>query len=959
MGIFGVRQELLLKGAGAAAKVLLFSLTAVLAWSCVARFDGDAAGGQAVADADEGEAVRQSSQAVLVNDDPYLAANRANLVPDPSFEFDAAKQWDEWSSQSTVRSSTKAYSGHHSIKVTDSSTTDNAGVVTQRVPAVPGRAYTASAWVQRTSGSGIPMIYLQFHDGLGSGTSDRIEARTVEVPVSNSTWKTASVSGVAPVGTRYVDVLVYSTNASVATFYVDDVALVAQDNLVPNGNFSEVEGGIPVHWSMWEDTEIASHAVGFDGDGIWMPDDFTDKARGVMSGRFAVFPGQVLTATGRSKYAADRPRLSLRFFASRTSTSPVADSSVQFPQGSGWKLASLTADVPVGAQYAEVLAYSCLACTGDVYFDDIRVTSARNLLLNGDAEDPESQEWSSNGTYTASEKLTGERSIRFEDSETDASVAVRSQPLPVVAGRKYRLSGSIKAMPGEDYPEEHSCKAWVAVEFYPSMTRTATSDRISSHQAPPISTFAGLPCEQHENKWVSRKLQVTAPAGAYAARVLLYSEIAFEGRYYADGIRFGEVPAPTPPQTFFVSPSSYNDAAFWNNQVLPALSTSAVEVIVRDGQYNLVTLSDQLVVDATNFETDFPLTVRGQNPTGTVFIHATQSGTEENSFHKQNMFSFDGFDHGITFRDLNFGGLKRASSDYTFKNRRVGAALDVRGSNDVEVSNVGFYDLHGVDYTAFRPSHEMSGVLFRDNYGARIGYDSHAHFFYCAKNVVNLQFVGNFLEDSTGSYVRFRNNCDVAAVIRNRVQATGTFYNSSVGSADDRNRPFIEWAIFNSGIKASDPDHDIDCGGEYPYERKAEGDEWLGLMRATLEDNVFEYLEPHSDDDHRYPYSIVHSGFNPPDPPPDGLDTLALLKVAGPGLTAQQIRDAFGVETDDWIQSFHNDFGGERAGQLARLLVETRTDQFYEVDDDECYYMTDLGSPDSKDFFIDDLLSLP
>jgi hypothetical protein len=480
---------------------------------------------------------------------------------------------------------------------------------------------------------------------------------------------------------------------------------------------------------------------------------------------------------------------------------------------------------------------------------------------------------------------------------------------------------------------------------------------------------------------VPRRVTVTAPDGAYAARVLFYSPIGARGRFYADGIRFGETRDAAPAgDSLFVGPSAtgtgggedarnladYNAPAFWT-RVLATLTSRPVTVTFASGAYEMRRRADAISLAG---RTSHRLTLRGEDPAGSVIVHATTDADLGNDLNGATMLRLDRLEGGLTVADLTFSSSKRPSSAYANDGHRIGYALQVLRSSHVELRNVAMYDIHGIQYGGFGPHRGTTDVLVRDSNFARLGYDSHAHFSYCANDVTGLTFDGNQFEDVMGEYIRFRNNCDGVVVTRNRFQSTGTWYNERVNGAsrgpEYKNPRFVSWAVFNDGAEPttdpSDPARcpDVDTAGRAGAlvevdERTPLGDEWLGEMHAVIEDNSFHYLRPAATDLRRFPIAIVASGMNPSASygAPRDFDYLGLMSLSS--VNATDAERHLGVAPADWIAVHANEYTGTEP-EVTELLVTTAHYDFLNRVTSRCDSTRNYHPTYRKSFSIDSLL---
>lgn len=114
-------------------------------------------------------------------------------------------------------------SGLTSLEMNDAAGS-NVYVRSERVPAVPGVRYTASANVKGKSGTPA-WLYLEFWDIVRDGP--RLHAVEVK-PAFSTGWQTVDVSAIAPAGTVHVNLLIYGSQAAEGVSYWDEARLTAE-----------------------------------------------------------------------------------------------------------------------------------------------------------------------------------------------------------------------------------------------------------------------------------------------------------------------------------------------------------------------------------------------------------------------------------------------------------------------------------------------------------------------------------------------------------------------------------------------------------------------------------------------------------------------------------------------------------------------------------------------------------
>jgi len=122
-------------------------------------------------------------------------------------------------------SADESYSGSHSLRVEDVSSTSGAGCYSKPITVQPGVEYVATAWVKTHSGA--VQLHLQFYDAVGAQVGTGYDGRT-SAPV----WTMLRTSGVAPVGAATAKVIIWGHVRNIGIAYYDDVQIteLTEDN---------------------------------------------------------------------------------------------------------------------------------------------------------------------------------------------------------------------------------------------------------------------------------------------------------------------------------------------------------------------------------------------------------------------------------------------------------------------------------------------------------------------------------------------------------------------------------------------------------------------------------------------------------------------------------------------------------------------------------------------------------
>jgi len=272
----------------------------------------------------------------------------------------------------------------------------------------------------------------------------------------------------------------------------------------------------------------------------------------------------------------------------------------------------------------------------------------------------------------------------------------------------------------------------------------------------------------------------------------------------------------------------FRDAALWA-KVRKGLEESPVTVYLAPGQY----IFSKLPKDGKSRETlqltnighpEHQLVVQGLHPEGTVFTTDPTEPIREDL--STGLLVFNGTN--AVFRYIHFTGQQH-----------MGYATRFLGKN-VLIENCSFTDMINTYYGASGTANaDSSFIIWKDCYFRRVGLDSHAHMIYNAYDPQHIYIINCHFEDSSGDYVRFRDNTDYGVVYGSTFISTGTYKG---------NRPFISVPLFN--------DDDPAKPGPNPNY------EYFGT-HMLIAGNTFIYPDDNSAGT-RQVFNFLHSGFDPP-----------------------------------------------------------------------------------------------
>lgn len=440
--------------------------------------------------------------------DPQVATTRP-----PNYSFEAGLAgWNQYAAGGNTASTDRAYEGGTSAKVVDTSSTAASGLESTRMPAVPGVEYTATAWVNVTSGT--PSLYVRFFDAAGHvllSTSTDFAGDPLQ-------WTRMQIADTAPAGTARVGLLVYITQARTGTTYFDQVDIARAAALpVANGGF---ENGL-TGWSDYgSGGSTASTDRSYEGvASAKIVDTSSTTGTGLEGARFPAVVGVGYTASARmfrSTNTSTAPALYMRFY--NDAGDLVGNASTSAPDITGqWTQARATGITPAGATQVAVLLYSFQASTGTTYFDQVELRRAADVTVPDHGFENGLAGWSQygeGGNATSTDgAYEGTTSARITDDSTTTPTGLESPRMPAVEGVSYTAMAFM-------YVESGSPSIYV--RYF-----NASGDLLTSSSA----DFSGVPEE-----WTPLQVTATAPAGTESMSVLLYSKLKNTGTTYADQV---------------------------------------------------------------------------------------------------------------------------------------------------------------------------------------------------------------------------------------------------------------------------------------------------------------------------------------------------------------------------------------------------------------------------------------
>jgi len=184
---------------------------------------------------------------------------------------------------------------------------------------------------------------------------------------------------------------------------------------------------------------------------------------------------------------------------------------------------------PSGATNVTLLVYSPQAQQGVVYFDNVTLSDVTNATVPNDSFETLSGGFPTNWTKpyangyessTTTRAYVGSRSLKIDDPSSSGTGGVRSDPVPVIAGRKYL--GAVKCY------LESGTQAALYLEYW---NREGT--KMLSYSTTVSGTGVWQDIVVTPEEPVSRE-QIVAPYGASHLTLLIYSPQAHVGVAYFD-----------------------------------------------------------------------------------------------------------------------------------------------------------------------------------------------------------------------------------------------------------------------------------------------------------------------------------------------------------------------------------------------------------------------------------------
>lgn len=305
-----------------------------------------------------------------------------------------------------------------------------------------------------------------------------------------------------------------------------DAVAAPADNLVPNGDFEQLTNGFPTGWRQFNTanpvTRVSSPAHG----GVSAV-RLAGASSGLRSASVEVTGGETYEASVWMLVTAGSPDLYLEFW--NAAGSRVQVSTTKAVTASNWQPLSVRAVAPTSAVRASVLVYSSSVNAGEAVADDagLRLVTAAELLQvpNADFELVAGSQpalwtqWNAQVPYDSSDTVAhhGAHSAHYANPSWTTKGGLRSSKVTVRPGTRYEVTARTRSAQGNPV---------ISLEYW-----DASNVRLSAYYSDPGPRSAD---------WYPISTMATAPAGAVAATVMLYSGAA-PTEIWWDEVAIGEV----------------------------------------------------------------------------------------------------------------------------------------------------------------------------------------------------------------------------------------------------------------------------------------------------------------------------------------------------------------------------------------------------------------------------------
>jgi len=287
------------------------------------------------------------------------------------------------------------YEGDWSFAIYDTSSKDGFGLRSMWFPASPGQEYVASVMAMAEQNC-LAYLYLDFADANGNRIKDRV------VYTDSSDWQELTVTMLAPEGTAWVSIILYTKvditgiarydNASLILIY-DDTGMgvdmdmtadakpldyspvaAAKNELLTNPGFEMQEpGSMAPGWQVFQGSfgkqlVFENHPV-YEGDWSFaIHDTSPNNGYGLRSMWFPASPGQEYEASAMVM-AEQNCQAYLYLDFADANGNRIKDRGV-YTDSSDWQELKVTMEAPEGTAWVSILFYTKVNITGIARYDN-------------------------------------------------------------------------------------------------------------------------------------------------------------------------------------------------------------------------------------------------------------------------------------------------------------------------------------------------------------------------------------------------------------------------------------------------------------------------------------------------------------------------------------------------------------------------------------------------------------
>jgi hypothetical protein len=304
----------------------------------------------------------------------YFDCINLSELPNSSFEVvesGFAKYWNKTHNVSSVTlntSSSYSFSGSNSIKIDDNSSNSGAGLRSSRFYDVSNYdMYCAEVMCKALSGEA--RLYIEFWDE----DDERISDCYSEIKQS-SNWQKISVSAIAPIQTKYITIMFYSTISNIGELYFDN----ANINVIKNYGFDNPDDTqlFPADWIEIPNTILGASTLSNQYAsnsycGVKINDNISNKGAGIRSSKlYNITPNTMYKGSVKSYIeSGNSARLYIKFWDAQDNllSYQYSDNLV----ANSWQTINVSGVAPANTSYATFSVYSLSGNVGICYFDNI------------------------------------------------------------------------------------------------------------------------------------------------------------------------------------------------------------------------------------------------------------------------------------------------------------------------------------------------------------------------------------------------------------------------------------------------------------------------------------------------------------------------------------------------------------------------------------------------------------